>query len=70
MGELLGRGQRHDVGGVLGTDVEDVQVQLLLGERLDQRQRIGRREQEIELALAGRLGELAPHLAQLERVDH
>src|SRR5207248_7599141 len=58
--ELRGRRERHHLGGVLGSDLEEREVQLLVWDGLDERLGIGRRQEDVELVLADRGGEGPP----------
>jgi len=64
--ELLGRGERDHVGGVLGADFQDREVEVVRRDGLDQRLGVGRGEEQIDLLHAARRGNALPRRARIE----
>ena len=66
--ELIGRGERHHLHRVVDADVEQGEVELLLGDGLHERDGVGSAEEQIELVPGRRLGERPARRPQVEQM--
>ena len=65
--ELRGRGEGDDLGRIVGSHFEQRQIELVLGDRLHQRFRIGCGEEQIDLFLAARGLQRAARRPQIDK---